>query len=276
MSKDAKLTTSAGACNPGLSIPYTPSRIRRGIHGSSQWGLLVVIALSFTFQPGCRWQKLNVNEAMLVSYRDLVWAKRAYNLRYGNCDRPYGEHFYNGFCAGYEDVCNGGDGYVPALPPVGYRDHRFQSPDGAQCVNAWFEGYPAGVAAARQEKVGNYNNVLVSKLIDTAVTREKNIDRALPSDVPVKSGQPQPSAAPPLPTSQLPAGYSASWYVESWEEGAPVTLAADLTEIHSVVEGPVTPVTPPPIVSGSGIVGEAKSLPGSPSSSSGDTSRRLR
>ena len=98
--------------------------------------------------------RLGFGEAIVIGYRDAVWAKRAYNLRYGNCDRPYEEHFQSGFCAGYTDMANGGDGYVPALPPQEYRGFEFQSADGAQCVNSWFEGYPEGVAAAKKEKVG--------------------------------------------------------------------------------------------------------------------------
>jgi hypothetical protein len=159
---------------------------------------------------GCRFNQLAINEAILVSYRDMVWAKRAYNLRYGNCDRPYGEHFYNGFCAGYADVCNGGDGYVPALPPLSYRSSRFQSPDGAQCVSAWFEGYPAGVAAARQEKVGNFNNVMVSKMMNDALEAEKELSESKKAVNQVKSTGSNPPMiqrqgelkAPPVPQPQ--------------------------------------------------------------------------
>jgi hypothetical protein len=192
---------------------------------------------------------------MLVSYRDMVWAKRAYNLRYGNCERPYGEHYYNGFCSGYADVCNGGDGYVPALPPAAYRTPRFQSADGAQCVNAWFEGYPAGVAAAKQEKVGNFNNVLVSKMIDTAVSTENNTNRLLPSDVPVTQGGKAQSnesgakvSAPPLPDGLssvlIPSGVDSAEFSPSNDDKG------------QIVSGPsqALPRSLPPIITGSGIV----------------------
>lgn len=163
-----------------------------------KWMLSTALAASMLVPSvGCRFNQLAINEAILVSYRDMVWAKRAYNLRYGNCDRPYGEHFYNGFCAGYADVCNGGDGFVPALPPLSYRSSRFQSPDGAQCVSAWFEGYPAGVAAARQEKVGNYNNVLVSKMMKEALEAEKELSESKRTVNQVKS-----TGTPPITQSQ--------------------------------------------------------------------------
>lgn len=128
-----------------------------------------------------------LDETAALTYRDYVWAKRAYNLRYGNCDRPYAEHFRNGFCEGYADVSQGGDGYVPALPPDDYRGYEFQSADGAKCVDAWFEGYPAGVAAAKQDKSGSYHDVMISRMIEDAVKQEKT-DATLPSEVSVVKG----------------------------------------------------------------------------------------
>ena len=157
---------------------------------------------SFT---GC---KLGIKEASMLTYRDTVWAKRAFNLRYGNCKRAYANHFENGFCAGYTDMCNGGDGYVPALPPEEYRAPEYQSADGAKCVNSWFEGYPAGVAAARKDKSGTYHDVLISRMIDSAIN-QSNTDPVLPSDVQVVSKDANQSFETPMatmPTSNLPSG----------------------------------------------------------------------
>jgi len=82
------------------------------------------------------------------------------------------------------DVSNGGDGYVPALPPPEYRGFEYQSAEGAKCVNTWFEGYPAGVAAAKQDKTGEYKDMFISKMINSAVTQDK-ARHSLPSDVPI-------------------------------------------------------------------------------------------
>ena len=140
----------------------------------------ILMTVSFT---GC---KLGIKEASMLTYRDTVWAKRAFNLRYGNCKRAYANHFENGFCAGYTDMCEGGDGYVPALPPEEYRAPEYQSADGAKCVNSWFEGYPAGVAAARKDKSGTYHDVLISRMIDSAIN-QSNSNPVLPEDVQVVS-----------------------------------------------------------------------------------------
>ena len=147
--------------------------------------LLVGIAmLTLGQSTGC---KLGIKEASMLTYRDTVWSKRAFNLRYGNCEREYSEHFQNGFCAGYVATCNGGDGYVPALPPSEYRSPGYQSADGAKCVNSWFEGYPAGVAAAKKDKSGTYHDVLISRMINSAVSQSKT-QPVLPGDVKVISG----------------------------------------------------------------------------------------
>lgn len=149
--------------------------------------LLLAALVLVAGSTGCNAVR-TLDEAAALTYRDFVWAKRAYNLRYGSCDRPYEEHFQNGFCAGYADVAGGGDGYVPALPPDDYRSYEFQSADGAKCVNAWFEGYPAGVAAAKQDRTGEYHDVMISRMIDRAVKQDKT-EAKLPKDISVVNGQ---------------------------------------------------------------------------------------
>ena len=175
----------------------------------------VLAMLSQTTGCANRIGRLGIVDELAVSYRDAVWARRAYNLRYANCDRPYGDHFENGFCAGYCAISNGEDEFVPALPPDDYRGYEFQSADGAQCVAAWFEGYPEGVAAAKKDRAGTYHDIYVSRMIDSAVTQSK-AKHVLPSDVPVKqAGSTLPSTpgtsvlstpqAPPAPrTAYVP------------------------------------------------------------------------
>jgi hypothetical protein len=102
------------------------------------------------------------------------------------------------------DVCNGGDGYVPALPPSEYRGYEYQCAEGAKCVNTWFEGYPAGVTAAKQDKSGDYKDMFISKMINSAVTQE-NAKHLLPGDVPIVNAKKDEDSgvttneAPPLP-----------------------------------------------------------------------------
>jgi len=163
--------------------------------------LIVVTAT----QTGCNVLR-SFDQAAALTYRDLVWSKRAFNLRFGNCDRPYAEHFENGFCEGYSDVCQGGDGFTPALPPDSYRGYEYQSADGSKCVDAWFEGYPAGVAAARKDNSGSFHDLAVSRLLESAIKQEKNKPK-LTGEVPVVSGKkvvgeknPVDFTPPPIPS----------------------------------------------------------------------------
>ncbi len=167
--------------------------------------LLVVPSLGCA--SGLRIPRLGIGDALLEKYRDNVWARRAFNLRYANCDIPYADHFQNGFVAGYCNKCNGGDGYVPPLPPDQYRGYEFQSTDGAQCVKAWFDGFPAGVAAAQKDRAGDYHDIYTSKMINSALAQE-SATHVLPDDVPVLKGSVKKAeiaastqlATPPMPT----------------------------------------------------------------------------
>jgi len=173
--------------------------------------LTVFAALLVIPSSGCasglRIPRLGLGDALLEKYRDNVWAKRAFNLRYANCDIPYADHFENGFVAGYCQKCNGGDGYVPPLPPDQYRGYEFQSADGAQCVKAWFDGFPAGVAAAKKDRAGDFHDIYTSKMVNSAIVQE-TAKHVLPDDVPVLKGSVKKAeiqaeselVGPPLPS----------------------------------------------------------------------------
>lgn len=131
------------------------------------------------------------------TYRNHVWARRAYNLRYGDCERDYPDHFRQGFIDGYCATCDGGDGYVPAVPPEEYWGHQYQSPEGAKCVNTWFKSYPLGVKAAREDGAGAFQKVYISKMVQSAIVQDK-ANHVLPDDVPVVTPEKQPSAKLPV------------------------------------------------------------------------------
>ncbi len=132
----------------------------------------------------------------MVDYRNHVWARRAYNLRYGKCEREYSDHFRQGFIDGYCDLCNGGDGYVPAVPPEDYWSGQYQSPEGAKCVNTWFKSFPLGVKAAREDGAGSFQKVYTSKMVQAAIVQDQ-ADHVLPDDVPVVTPERESTAALP-------------------------------------------------------------------------------
>ena len=153
--------------------------------------MVSMIALLICGSFGCRcvqtFQTAYV-DGPIKCYRDRVWAERAYNVRFGKCSRAFGKHFERGFIEGYCSVSEGGDGFVPAMPPQEYWGSEYQTADGAQCVNTWFEGYPAGATAAKQDKAGNYHEIYISKMMDSAITQiqespvKKKAIRNIPSD----------------------------------------------------------------------------------------------
>lgn len=225
--------------------------------------MLVALAFTSLIQSGCTTpiRRLGIIDELAITYRDRVWAQRAYNLRYANCNREYAEHFKSGFCAGYADVCNGGDGYLPALPPEQYRGYEYQCAEGSKCVDTWFDAYPAGVAAAREEKAGSYHEMHISRMIDQAVT-QKNAPNVLPSDVPVN----QPSAKLLQPGSSVeakrlghnavpPKQYAAvntplQTITVKAKQPKPVKTAAEpkTVRVKPVISKPVKTASVPPII----------------------------
>ena len=159
----------------------------------------------------------NMVDGMFSDFRERVWANRAFNLEYRGMPRKFREHFHKGFVEGYCSVCNGGDGYIPAMPPRDYWGYEFQSSDGAQCVSAWFEGYPEGVAAARKTNAGKNADMYISSMAERAIQQEKEGVRLASQVDIVGSGSNQPAKST---ASQPPA-------VESAEPPAPISSRQD-------------------------------------------------
>ena len=199
------MSNKLGEWNAVSSSDDNP-RIVRTVFQSSVLLLLILLVLPSTGCTGrLRLPRLGIGDALLERYRDTVWAKRAFVLRYNNCDIPFADHFENGFIAGYCQQARGGDGYVPPLPPAEYRGIEFQSEDGAKCVKAWFDGFPAGVAAAGKDRAGDYHSIYTSKMMVAAMAQDK-AKHILPDDVPVLKGSGQsPAAGPAYRQARLPS-----------------------------------------------------------------------
>jgi hypothetical protein len=153
-------------------------------------------------------------------WRDNVWAQRAYCSRFSTCPDPHPRHFRSGFLAGYQSVCCGEDGYVPAVPPKSYWGYSYQNAQGSQMAGSWFAGYPEGVRAAQEDGAGNFRNVQVSAMLNAAlqpqtseIPPQETIEVIDSNSPPVLSGrdlsmppasnnqaQPDTSATPPLPS----------------------------------------------------------------------------
>lgn len=162
--------------------------------------VLLILTTQFIGCSSCNRQiAAQALDKQLACLKDRVWAKRAYNLRYGNCDRQFGDHFRNGFIDGYCKVCEGGDGYVPAVPPDCYWGYQYQSADGSKCVNAWFEGYPSGAVAAREDKADAFHDVYISRMANAAIV-QNDAENIVPKNVPIvdSKNKPTPAAYPAM------------------------------------------------------------------------------
>ncbi len=104
---------------------------------------------------------------------DRVWAKRAFHLRYGHCKRVHADHFEDGFIAGYCDVCKGGNGQSPTLPPEKYWGFQYRTREGAEMQNAWFAGFEAGTGSARTDGGDSWRGVRFSQELQEAIREER-------------------------------------------------------------------------------------------------------
>ncbi len=115
-------------------------------------------------------------ETQVSCMRDRVWAKRAFHLRYGHCTRPHADHFREGFVSGYGDVCIGGAGECPAIPPEKYWGFEYRSREGAEMQNAWFAGFESGSSAARSDGSTTYSGIQISRQIEQAMIDSRRIE----------------------------------------------------------------------------------------------------
>ena len=101
--------------------------------------------------------------------QEKVWAKRAFHLRFGHCERIHADHFREGFVAGYRNVCDGKGGQVPTLPPEKYWGFNYRNQEGVAMQDAWFAGYESGADSARTDGSGNYQGIQISRQVQQAI-----------------------------------------------------------------------------------------------------------
>lgn len=120
-------------------------------------GLLVMGAI----MPGCvPWSRgLRTIDEKVTDWRDFIWGKRAFFQRYGQGESG---PFMDGFLEGYHDMLQGADGCLPVVPPRRYWNWKYQSAGGQGAVSEWFNGYSAGVTAAKEDGLANISRVPIS------------------------------------------------------------------------------------------------------------------
>jgi hypothetical protein len=113
------------------------------------------------FMPGCvPWSRgLGTIDEKVTDWRDFIWGKRAFSQRHGHGQSG---PFRDGFLEGYHDMLQGADGCLPVVPPRRYWSWKYQSAGGQGAVSDWFNGYSAGVTAAKEDGLANISRVPAS------------------------------------------------------------------------------------------------------------------
>jgi hypothetical protein len=109
--------------------------------------ILLLVCLVATTCSGCArdWYYSAVNELRACH----AWS------RSGCDDRGEFHHdFRAGWERGYFDVSTGKSGDSPVLPPKKYWSPRYQTPEGSQAIEAWYQGYQQGSIAGDQDGFG--------------------------------------------------------------------------------------------------------------------------
>jgi hypothetical protein len=90
-------------------------------------------------------------------------ARSAYVVSPGACAGVVHDVDYaQGFEDGYYDVASGGDGCPPALPPKKYWRATYSTPAGAEHVDAWFQGFRDGAAAATADGAASVGTIRIA------------------------------------------------------------------------------------------------------------------
>lgn len=122
-----------------------------------QWtGLLVFASLT----TGCA-HTCDVADDCLMKWRCCHEAKMAWvDTAHLYSDVAYPFDFGQGFRAGYQSICMGGDGCRPPMPPRTYWSHHYQCDEGRCQIMAWYDGYHHGALAAQCNGCEGRCNVL--------------------------------------------------------------------------------------------------------------------
>jgi len=152
-------------------------------------------------------------DEFMVDYRNKAWSARAWLCsKHQFRGHRHLSDLEAGFRQGYADVAAGGNGCTPAICPQSYWGWQYQSADGQQRMNAWFEGYPLGVKAAEEDGIGHWRQVATS--FNAPVPTPVKADPKA-TDEPIPPGQAAPlvdaaatgvGAEPVFPGTALPDG----------------------------------------------------------------------
>ena len=118
--------------------------------------------------------------------RDASLAEEAWEEVCARDGEIYSRHYRRGFLEGFRDFLNmGGTGDPPTLPPRSYWRIYYQTPEGHDAIQDWFDGFRHGSSVAKASGIRDFVTVPVSS-------------------VPPKDTQTEVSDEPPRPPAKDP------------------------------------------------------------------------
>ena len=138
-------------------------------------GVLVVLAICAA-STGCSgyFRSIERNFAILplqagdeqrMKFRNHHRAEEAWRLLSEGSHHSFSEDFGDGFVAGYADYLNyGGHGEPPAVPPFRYRTVKYQTPDGVEAINQWYEGWRHGAVMADPAELATLAGAIAAEI----------------------------------------------------------------------------------------------------------------
>ena len=160
------LPTSSKQQSAGFDkIDHRRSRLQRflmGMIGVGSLGLMLAGTTGCTMTSGIC-QAVGDHhfiDDFMIGHRDRVMAEKAWHCQKDRfCNKQHSREFKQGFIDGFNGVAQGGGGCMPTVAPKQFWGWRYQSAQGQSAVNAWFEGYPMGVAAAESAGIAEWGNI---------------------------------------------------------------------------------------------------------------------
>lgn len=112
--------------------------------GCSNSDFLIISLQNLTLLP------LERDDDICRKCRNRERADAAWRLIAKGAKHEYSRDYADGFKAGYADyLTNGGNGDPPAVPPFCYRTVHYETAQGIEAINQWYEGWKHGALMAK-------------------------------------------------------------------------------------------------------------------------------
>lgn len=201
------------------------------------------ISLSFV-TVGCHSVRSHCNDTR-TDVRNCILAHNAWT-DYSECveARPHYHDFGKGYKAGYRDVLEGGKGCQPALPPECYWGPCYETVEGRQQINAWFEGYSQGALTAQQHGLANLQKLPISPAMRATLASARTMHPISDQDIGIRLSRPdvvsdpEAEVAPQADIPSLPQVHSGDAAAEAAAADAAAVDAAPVDGTVDATAGP--------------------------------------